>query len=156
MPYPQKHPLRSLTDLEERALSQIVKASSERVDRVRRAKALLSVNAGDPFTGAADLSGSPAFHASTALARLTLSTRSLLAVNAGEPFTAAAALSGFKSADSVSQLVERFNRASTRRALHCRRTRAQSHLHQPGATAHSGDPTECPKSRAGSKRHLVA
>src|SRR6266700_2965708 len=72
MPYPQKHPLRSLTDLEERALSQIVKASSERVDRVRRAKAVL-------------------------------------AVNAGEPFTAAAALSGFKSADSVSQLVERFN-----------------------------------------------
>jgi hypothetical protein len=119
MPYPQKHPLRSLTDLEERALSQIVKASSERVDRVRRAKAVL-------------------------------------AVNAGEPFTAAAALSGFKSADSVSQLVERFNRASTRRALHCRPTRAQSHLHQPGATAPSGDPTECPKSRAGSKRHLVA
>jgi transposase len=72
MPYPQKHPLRSLTDLEERALSQIVKASSERVDRVRRAKAVL-------------------------------------AVNAGEPFTAAAALSGFKSADSVSQLVQRFN-----------------------------------------------
>jgi transposase len=72
MPSPQKHPLRSLTDLEERALFQIAKASSERVDTVRRAKAVL-------------------------------------AVNAGEPFTAAAALSGFKSADSVSQLVRRFN-----------------------------------------------
>src|SRR5438270_12110246 len=72
MPYPQKQPLRTLSAQEERDLSQIAKASSERVDRVRRAKALL-------------------------------------AVNAGEPFTAAAALSGFKSADSVSQLVERFN-----------------------------------------------
>src|SRR5438270_8912285 len=72
MPYPQKQPLRTLSAQEERDLSQIAKASSERVDRVRRAKALL-------------------------------------AVNAGEPFTAAAALSGFQSADSVSQLVERFN-----------------------------------------------
>ncbi len=72
MPYPQKHPLRSLTDQEERALSQLAKASSERVDTVRRAKAVL-------------------------------------AVNAGKPFTVAAGLSGFKSADSVSQLVQRFN-----------------------------------------------
>jgi transposase len=72
MPYPQKHPLRTLSEQEERALSQITKASSERVDTVRRAKAVL-------------------------------------AVHAGEPFTVAAALSGFKSADSVSQLVERFN-----------------------------------------------
>ncbi len=72
MPYPQKHPLRTLTDQEERALSQIPKASSERVDTVRRAKAVL-------------------------------------AVHAGEPFTVAAQSSGFKSADSVSQLVERFN-----------------------------------------------
>lgn len=72
MPSPQKHPLRTLSEPEERALSQIAKASSERVDMVRRAKALL-------------------------------------AVNAGELFTIAAALSGFKSADSVSQLVERFN-----------------------------------------------
>lgn len=35
--------------------------------------------------------------------------KALLAVNAGEPFTVAAVLSGFKSADSVSQLVERFH-----------------------------------------------
>ena len=53
---PQKHPLRSLTDLEERALSQIVKASSERVDTIRRAKAVLAVDAEEPFTAAA-LSG---------------------------------------------------------------------------------------------------
>ena len=33
----------------------------------------------------------------------------MLAVNAAEPFTVAAALSDFKSADSVSQLIERFN-----------------------------------------------
>src|SRR3989440_7350322 len=72
MPYRQKHPLRTLTEQEERALSQIAKASSERVDTVRRAKAVL-------------------------------------AVNAGEPFTVAAGLSGFKSADSIIQLVERFN-----------------------------------------------
>ena len=72
MPSRQKHPLRTLTEQEERALSQIPKASSERVDTVRRAKAVL-------------------------------------AVHAGEPFTVAAALSGFQSADSVSQLVERFN-----------------------------------------------
>ena len=72
MPSPQKHPLRSLTEQEKRALSQITKASSERVDTVRRAKAVL-------------------------------------AVNAGQPFTVAARLSGFSSADSVSQLVQRFN-----------------------------------------------
>ncbi len=72
MPYPQKHPLRCLTEQEERALSQIVKASSERVDTVRRAKAVL-------------------------------------AVRAGEPLSVAARMSGFKSADSVSQLVQRFN-----------------------------------------------
>jgi transposase len=72
MPHPQKHPLRTLTDQEERALFQIAKASSERVDTARRAKAVL-------------------------------------AVRAGEPFTVAAELSGFTSADSVSQLIQRFN-----------------------------------------------
>jgi transposase len=72
MPYPQKYPLRPLTEQEERALSRMSKASSERVDTARRAKALL-------------------------------------AVKAGEPFSQAARRSGFKSADSVSQLVQRFN-----------------------------------------------
>ena len=118
MPYPQKYPLRTLSKQEERALSQIAKASSERVDTVRRAKAVL-------------------------------------AVHAGEPFTVAAALSGFKSADSVSQLVERFNRASTRCALHRCWTRTQTHLHQFTATADPGETAEYLQSGAGSKRHLV-
>ncbi|HEY6409297.1 MAG TPA: helix-turn-helix domain-containing protein [Ktedonobacteraceae bacterium] len=72
MPYPQKYPLRPFIEQEERALSQIAKASSERVDTVRRAKALL-------------------------------------AVSQGAPFARAARQSGFKSADSVSQVVQRFN-----------------------------------------------
>jgi hypothetical protein len=43
MVMPQKHPLRALSGQEERELHRIVKASSERVDVVRRAKALLAV-----------------------------------------------------------------------------------------------------------------
>ena len=66
------HPLRSLSQEEEQALERLVKASSERVDVVQRAKALL-------------------------------------AVQAGKPYTEAARLAGYKSGDSVSQLVERFN-----------------------------------------------
>ncbi len=57
MSYPQKHPLRPLTKQEEQALSRIAKASSERVDTVRRAKALLAVHAGEPFAVAARQSG---------------------------------------------------------------------------------------------------
>ncbi len=57
MPSPQKHPLRPFTGQEERALSQITRADSERVDTARRAKALLAVSAGDPFTVAAHRSG---------------------------------------------------------------------------------------------------
>jgi hypothetical protein len=67
----------------------------------------------------------------------------------------AAALSGFKSADSVSQLVERFHRASTRRALHRCWTRMQTHLHQYPATADAGETARFPQSGAGSKLHLV-
>ena len=66
------HPLRALMGEEERALQRTVKASSERVDVVKRAKALL-------------------------------------AVQAGQPYTEAAQEAGYKSGDSVSQLVERFN-----------------------------------------------
>jgi transposase len=66
------HPLRALTQEEERALQRLVKATSERVDVVKRAKALL-------------------------------------AVKAGKSYTQAAKLAGYKSGDSVSQLVERFN-----------------------------------------------
>ncbi len=66
------HPLRVLTQEEEQALQRTTKASSERLDVVKRAKALL-------------------------------------AVRAGQPYTQAAQEAGYKSGDSVSQLVERFN-----------------------------------------------
>lgn len=67
------HPLRPVTQEEEQALQRIVKATSERVDVVKRAKAIL-------------------------------------AVRAGQSYTQAAQEAGYKSGDSVSQLVERFNR----------------------------------------------
>lgn len=66
------HPLRTLSDEEERALQRTVKATSERVDVVKRARALL-------------------------------------AVKASQAYTEAAHEAGYKSGDSVSQLVERFN-----------------------------------------------
>lgn len=66
------HPLRAMTQEEEQTLQRVVKASSERVDVVKRAKALLTVQAGKPYTQAAQEAG-------------------------------------YKSGDSVSQVVERFN-----------------------------------------------
>lgn len=66
------HSLRALLGEEERVLQRTVKASRERVDAVKRAKALLSVQAGQSYTEAAQEAG-------------------------------------YKSGDSVSQLVERFN-----------------------------------------------
>ncbi len=66
------HPLRTLSQEEAQALQRMVKASSERVDVVKRAKAIL-------------------------------------AVQAGQPYTQAAQEAGYKSGDSVSGLVERFN-----------------------------------------------
>lgn len=66
------HPLRALTPTEARALQRIAKATSERLDVVKRAQALW-------------------------------------AVNAGQSYTQAAQEAGYKSGDSVSQLVERFN-----------------------------------------------
>ena len=66
------HPLRAMTQEEEQALERSVKASSERVDVVKRARALL-------------------------------------AVRAGKAYSEAAQEAGYKSGDSVSQLVERFN-----------------------------------------------
>jgi transposase len=68
----QNHLLRAFTPSEEQELHRIAKATSERLDVVKRARALLSVQAGQPFTDAA---------------RET----------------------GYKSGDSISQLVERFN-----------------------------------------------
>jgi transposase len=53
MAHPQKEPLRALSQQEEQELQRLVKASSERVDVVRRAKAVLRVAAGKSFTQAA-------------------------------------------------------------------------------------------------------
>jgi transposase len=68
----QKDPLRELTSQEERALQKLAKSTSERVDIVKRANALLSVRAGKSSTRAAQEAG-------------------------------------YKSNDSVSELVSRFN-----------------------------------------------
>jgi hypothetical protein len=49
----QKDPLRELTQQEEQALERLSKSTSERVDVVKRAKALLLVKAGKSSTEAA-------------------------------------------------------------------------------------------------------
>jgi transposase len=53
MATPQKEPLRAVTAEEQQALEHLAKASSERVDRVRRATALLAVTRGRSFAQAA-------------------------------------------------------------------------------------------------------
>ena len=50
---PPKEPLREVTEDERSALEQIARASSERAERVARAKILLAVADGSSFTGAA-------------------------------------------------------------------------------------------------------
>ena len=57
MAQPQKHPLRPLNGQEERELRRIVKASSERIDVARRARALLAVAAKQSFPQAASVAG---------------------------------------------------------------------------------------------------
>ena len=57
MAQPQKHPLRLLSGQEERELHRLVKASSERIDVARRARALLAVAAGQSFAQAAGVAG---------------------------------------------------------------------------------------------------
>lgn len=69
----QKDPLRELTQQEEQALHQLAKASSERMDVIKRVQALL-------------------------------------AVRAGTSYTEAAKQAGYKSNDTISRLVSRFNR----------------------------------------------
>jgi transposase len=54
---PQQEPLRDLAETERRVLQRLVQASSERVDRVRRAKALLTVAGGGSFAAAARAAG---------------------------------------------------------------------------------------------------
>src|SRR5256714_3079762 len=68
----QKDPLRELTQQEERVLQKLAKSSSERMDVVKRANALL-------------------------------------AVRAGISYTQAARVAGYKSNDTISRLVSRFN-----------------------------------------------
>ena len=53
----QKERLRPLTLAEQRELRAITKASSERVDRVQRATALLAVAGGQTFAAAAEAAG---------------------------------------------------------------------------------------------------
>jgi transposase len=67
MATPPREPLRPLTAAEQAALHRIAGASSERVDRVRRATALLAVARGDPFVRAAGQAG---FGSGTAVAGL--------------------------------------------------------------------------------------
>ncbi len=57
MAQPQKDPLRTLSTQEENELRRVVKATSERVDAVRRAKALLVVADGQSFAEAARQAG---------------------------------------------------------------------------------------------------
>jgi transposase len=57
MAQPQKEPLRALSEQEEREVQRLAKATSERLDVVRRAKALVAVAAGKPFTEAAHEAG---------------------------------------------------------------------------------------------------
>jgi transposase len=54
---PPKDPLRSLTATERAALEHLARATSERADRVTRAKLLLAVAAGASFTAAAQRVG---------------------------------------------------------------------------------------------------
>ncbi len=57
MAQPQKEPLRALSEQEERELKRRANATSERLDVVRRAKALVAVATGKPLTQAAHEAG---------------------------------------------------------------------------------------------------
>ena len=57
MPRPHKDPLRPLTGQERALLEQVARSGAERADRVARAKALLAVADGAPFTVAARAAG---------------------------------------------------------------------------------------------------
>src|SRR6266568_4822449 len=57
MPTPQREPLRPMSRAEQAALQHLVKSSSERIDHVRRATALLAVAGGEAFIHAARQAG---------------------------------------------------------------------------------------------------
>jgi hypothetical protein len=54
---PQKEPLRTLTEQEQQELQRITKATSERLDVIKRARALLAVATGQSFSQAARAAG---------------------------------------------------------------------------------------------------
>ncbi len=57
MAHPQKEPLRAVSEQEERELQRLAKATSERLDVVRRARVILAVASGEKFTEAAQQVG---------------------------------------------------------------------------------------------------
>jgi len=57
MPTPQREPLRAMSTADQAALQRIVNSSSERIDHVRRAPALLAVARGEAFIQAARQAG---------------------------------------------------------------------------------------------------
>ena len=57
MPKPQKEPLRSLNEQEQHELHRIAKATAERMDVIKRARALLAVANGQGFSEAARAAG---------------------------------------------------------------------------------------------------
>ena len=54
---PRKEELRELKEEEQQELKQVVKATSERIDAVKRAEALLAVAAGATLTAAGQQAG---------------------------------------------------------------------------------------------------
>ena len=69
MATPQKEPLCAVTAAEQTVLERVAKASSERVDRVKRATALLAVAGGGTFAAASRAAGYRSIGAVTYLVR---------------------------------------------------------------------------------------
>src|SRR5260221_12629450 len=83
MSHMQKDPLRELTHQEQRALQQLAKSTSERVDVVKQAHALLSVRAGKSYTEAAKVAG---YTSNDTISRLAsgFNQRGLVALSIGD------------------------------------------------------------------------
>ena len=75
------HALRILSQEEEQALQRMVKATSERMDVVKPAKALLAVQAGKPYTEAALKAGYQSGDSISQLAEALQSARTGCAVD---------------------------------------------------------------------------
>jgi len=111
MATPQKEWLRALTAEEQAALELLVKRTSERVDRVRRAKALLAAAKGEAFASAARQAG---LRSRTAVAKLVSRFNryglAALQIRAGRGRKA------IYGADARAQIVATAQRAPERRA----------------------------------------